>query len=249
MILRLSFRTFPRSLRALPLLAQPARGLGATNWLPDRDQVVRRALSFGTGPFGLTPSLAMEALRVAQGETTYVLRSSNASGETAFGRATGVNAVKVGAFEIATGPNGEVRPRYTAASPERMISAADVLQGRADKNDIEGRIVFVGAKAAGLGDIRATPLEPAVSGVDIHAQIVESLVSGGLLSRPDWAFGLEFISASLFFIGVGAALLHASPLTSAVIAAALIAFYLAHRFFSLRNAVCFSIPASRALRS
>ena len=222
---------FPAIVAPLPLLAQPARGLGATNWLPDRDQVVRRALLFGTGPFGLTPSLAMEALRVAQGETTYVLRSSNASGETAFGRATGVNAVKVGAFEIATGPNGEVRPRYTAASPERMISAADVLQGRADKNDIEGRIVFVGAKAAGLGDIRATPLEPAVSGVDIHAQIVESLVSGGLLSRPDWAFGLEFISASLFFIGVGATLLHASPLTSAVIAAALIALLFGASFF------------------
>lgn len=222
---------FPGIVAPLPLLAQAAHGLGATNWLPDRDQVVRRALLFGAGPFGLVPSLAMEALRVAQGETTYVLRSSNASGETAFGRSTGMNAVKIGAFEIATGPNGEVRPRYTGVSPERTLSAAAVLQGRADKSDIEGRIVFVGAKAAGLGDIRATPLEPAVSGVDIHAQIVESLVSGGLLSRPDWAFGLEYILAALCFIGVAFLLLHASPLASALMAAALVAVLFGAGFF------------------
>ena len=178
---------FPAIVAPLPLLAQPARGLGATNWLPDRDQVVRRALLFGTCPFGLTPSLAMEALRVAQGETTYVLRSSNASGETAFGRATGVNAVKVGAFEIATGPNGEVRPRYTRPRPTRDISATDVLKGALTRDDIEGRIIFVGAKATGLGDVRATPLEPVVSGVDVHAQIVEFDRLGRVAARPDWA--------------------------------------------------------------
>jgi adenylate cyclase len=222
---------FPAIVAPMPLLAQAAHGLGATNWLPDRDQVVRRALLFGAGPFGIVPSLAMEALRVAQGETTYVLRSSNASGETAFGRRTGMNAVKVGAFEIATGANGEVRPRYTAASPQRAISAAAVIQGKANKDDFEGRIVFVGAKATGLGDIRATPLEPAVSGVDIHAQIVESLVSGGLLSRPDWAFGLEYLVAAFCFVGVAVLLLVASPVASALFAAAVIVLLFGGSYF------------------
>jgi len=36
------------------------------------------------------PSLATEALRVAQGATTYLLKASNASGETAFGQSTGL---------------------------------------------------------------------------------------------------------------------------------------------------------------
>jgi adenylate cyclase len=215
----------------ISLFAQPARGLGATNWLPDRDQVVRRVLLFGAGPFGLVPSLALEALRIAQNETTYVIRSSNASGETAFGRRTGVNAVKVGAFEIPTGPNGEVRPRYSPASSARNISAAAVLGGRVDRSDVEGRIIFVGEKAAGLGDIRATPLDPSVAGVDIHAQIVESLVSGSLLSRPDWAFGLEFLGALLFFICVGVLLLRASPLLSAIVAAAMVAALFGGSFY------------------
>ncbi len=157
----------------LAALTGAAKGVGATNWLPDRDQVVRRIPLFDRAGGVIFPSLALEALRIAQGETTYVIRSSNASGETAFGLRTGINAVKVGAFEIETGPQGEVRPRFTRVDAARVVSAADVLRGRVDRKALEGRIVFIGALAAGLGDVRATPLEPAVAGVHIHAQIIE----------------------------------------------------------------------------
>jgi adenylate cyclase len=206
---------FGGAVAPLPLLVEATQGLGATNWLPDRDQVVRQALLVATAAGKFAPSLAIEALRVAQGESTFIIRSSNASGETAFGSQTGVNAVKVGAFEVATGARGEVRPRYSGAQPARNISAAAVLRGEVDRSRIEGRIVFVGALAAGLGDIRATPLEAAVPGVDIHAQILESLFSGALLSRPDWAAGLEFLAALAAFFAAGAALYFAPPFFSA----------------------------------
>ncbi|MBM3655251.1 MAG: CHASE2 domain-containing protein, partial [Alphaproteobacteria bacterium] len=150
-------------------LADAAQGLGATNWLADHDQIVRRVpLVTRAGEF-LMPSLALEALRVAQGESAIVIRSSNASGQTAFGSKTGVNAIKVGAFEIDTGPNAEVRPRYSHRAAARDISAKDVLDGRVGRDDIEGRIIFIGALATGLGDIRSTPLDPVAPGVDVHA--------------------------------------------------------------------------------
>src|SRR5665213_2712839 len=66
----------------LPLLDDAARGIGAFNWTPDRDQIVRRvALIYRIGDT-LVPSLAGETLRVAQGASTYILKASNASGET-----------------------------------------------------------------------------------------------------------------------------------------------------------------------
>jgi adenylate cyclase len=207
-----------------------ARGLGATNWLPDRDQIVRRVPLLGAARGQPVASLALEALRVAQGETTYVVRASNASGQSAFGRRTGVNAIKVGAFEIATGAGADIRPRYSFAHPARDISAARVLRGEIARSEIEGRIVFVGALAAGLGDVRATPLEPSVAGVDIHAQIVESLVSGALLSRPDWAPGLEFVVAALAFAVVMALLSVASPFVSAAMGVGAIAALFAGSF-------------------
>jgi len=199
-------------------LADAARGLGATNWLPDRDQIVRRVPLVTRAGDVLMPSLALEALRVAQGEQAIVIRSSNASGQTAFGKQTGVNAIKVGAFEIETGPSAEVRPRYSHSAAARDISAKDVLDGRVGRDEIEGRIIFIGALATGLGDVRATPLEPVVPGVDVHAQIVESIASGALLARPDWAPGLEFVVATVAFLMIMGLLYVAPPLVSAAAA-------------------------------
>lgn len=212
-------------------LAEAARGLGATNWLPDHDQIVRRVPLVTRAGDVLMPSLALEALRIAQGEPAIIIRSSNASGQTAFGKHTGVNAIKVGAFEIATGPNAEVRPRYSHTDAVRDISAKDVLEGRVARDEIEGRIIFVGALATGLGDVRATPLEPVVPGVDVHAQIVESIASGSLLARPDWAPGLEFVVAAFAFLLIMSLLFVAPPLVSAAAAPLAVAGLFAGAFY------------------
>lgn len=190
----------PGAVLPLPALIEKAGGLGVTNWLPERDLVVRRVPLLLRVADSVTPSLALEALRVAQGAQSIVVRSSNASGETAYGAQSGINAVKVGDFEIAAGSQAEVRPRYAFRDQRRVISAKAVLEGAVPRSEIEGRIVFVGALAVGLGDVRATPLEPVVPGVEVHAQIVEALTSGALLSRPDWARGLEIIVSALAFL-------------------------------------------------
>src|SRR5262245_17226820 len=58
---------FNGATRNLPELENAARGIGAFNWLADRDQIVRRvALMFRLGEI-FVPALSMEALRVAQG--------------------------------------------------------------------------------------------------------------------------------------------------------------------------------------
>ena len=222
---------FPAIVSPLPVLFNAATGIGATNWLADRDQVVRRIPLFLLGPLGLTPSLAIEALRVAQDASTYVIRSSNASGQSAFGEHTGINAVKVGEIEIATGAHGDIRPHFRRWEPSQYISAATVLENRASRSDFDGRIVFVGASATGLSDIRATPLDSSIPGVDIHGQIVESILQNKLLSRPDWAQGFEFILAIISFVGIGALLLVAPPFLALLLSVAWIGTLFAGSFF------------------
>lgn len=222
---------FPAVVAPLPGLIANAQGLGATNWLPDRDLVVRRVPLLSRLGAAIAPSLALEALRVAQGEPSIVIRSSNASGQTAYGAQTGVNAVKVGAFQIATGPNAEIRPRYSHSAPARDISAKAVLQNQVVRSEIEGRIIFVGALAVGLGDVRATPLEPVTPGVDVHAQIVESLASGALLSRPDWAPGLEYVVAIVAFALTMPLLFAAPQLLSAAFAFAAVGAFFGGSFY------------------
>src|SRR5262249_61351153 len=58
-------------------------------------------------------------------------------------------------------------------------------------DDIEGRIILVGTSAPGLLDLRATPVDAAVPGIDVHAQVLEHLLTGTFLERPDYAIALE----------------------------------------------------------
>jgi adenylate cyclase len=182
----------------LQALNDSAHGIGAINWVPDRDQIIRRvALVFRLNET-LIPSLAAEALRIAQGASTYVLKASNASGQTAFGEATGLNHIRIGTVEIPTDSSGAVYLRFRHTNPAQYISASKVLQGKVPREEIEGRIVFVGTSAPGLLDLRATPLDVAVPGVEMHAQVLEHILAGNFLTRPDYTLGVEqFIIAVL----------------------------------------------------
>jgi adenylate cyclase len=198
----------------LPILAEAAKGIGAINWLPDRDQVVRHVPLLVRLKSAIFPSLALESLRVAEGATTIIIRSSNASGQTAFGQQTGINALKVGGREIQTGPNADIRPYYTATQPDRFISFARLLRNEVGKDEVSGRIILIGTTATGLSDVRATPLEATVAGVEIHAQIIEALVGNAILARPDWAPAAETILGLLAFALAAVLLPVLSPLAS-----------------------------------
>jgi adenylate cyclase len=202
---------------SLPALTEAARGVGFINWLPDRDQVIRRVPLLARQGDTIAPSLTLEALRVAQGASTYIVRSSNASGATAFGQHTGVNEVRVGDFTVPTDANSDIWIHFRFGAPERYISAATVISGDLDPNEVSGRIVLIGATAPGLLDLRATPLNASIAGAEVHQQILEQMLSGRYLTRPDFAPGLEWL------VGVLAVLLISviAPRTNAAVSTAL----------------------------
>src|SRR5690606_15488245 len=187
----------------LPELEEAAAGNGAINWVPDRDQVVRTVpLMFKLGD-QIYPNLVLEALRVAVGAKTYVVKSSGSSGETAFGEHTGIVSVKIGDFIVPTDASCSMLVRFTPSFPERYVQAWRVLAPDFSAEKIEGSIVFIGTSAAGLKDLRATPFAADTPGVEIHAQLVEQIVTGDFLHRPDFAPAVELA----FVLVIGAALI------------------------------------------
>ncbi|HRJ69506.1 MAG TPA: adenylate/guanylate cyclase domain-containing protein [Beijerinckiaceae bacterium] len=198
------------------------KGFGALNWVPEYDQVVRRVPSVLSSAGKLAPSLGIEALRVAQGASTIIVKASNASGENAFGQQTGIVSVKVGEIVIPTDFDGAVRVRYAGTRPERRIPAWKLLAGEVKKEELEGRLVFVGSSAAALSDLRATPLDPVVPGVEVHAEFVEHALMGVRLSRPDWARGAETLAILLLTVVIGVAAYQLNPLLGAGLALTLI---------------------------
>lgn len=214
---------FSGAVAPLPALAAAAWGIGALNWLPDRDQVVRRVPLLLGLEGKIVPGLGAEALRVAQGASTYVVRASNASGDAGFGTQSGITAVRIGALEVPTDAQGEVRVRFTPTAPRRFLSAASVLDGTVARSEVDGRIILVGTSAAGLMDTRATPLDAAVAGVEVQAQLIEHVVTGANLVRPDWARGAEMVLAALLGLLLALVLPRVSALAAGLAGALVVA--------------------------
>lgn len=200
----------------LAMLSDSAAGVGALNWVPDRDQIIRKVPLFFALDSKAVPSLVAESLRIGQGAQGYIVRSSNASGQYAFGRSTGINTVKIGQLQIVTGSASDVRPRFSATEPRRFIPAWKILADQVAKDEIEGRIIFIGTSAAGLRDQRATPIDASVPGVEVHAQLIENILDDKVLIRPDWALGLELLVTIVLSMFIATALPITSPLVGAL---------------------------------
>jgi adenylate cyclase len=177
----------------LPPFREAAAGLGFVSTRADADGIVRRAPLVARAGEALVPSLAAEALRVAQGAGGLVIKSSDASGQVAAGRPEAV-ALKIGAAEVPITEAGELWMHYTGPVAERSVPAWKILDGLPPpemRRLFAGRIVLVGAGAIGLRDLVATPVARRELGVAVQAQAIEQMVLGDYLYRPDWTAGLE----------------------------------------------------------
>jgi len=148
------------------------------------------------------PALSAEALRVAQGASTYMVGSAGASTTTRLIDQDGINYVRVGAILAPTDRSGHFRVHYTDAVPERFIPAWKILEGEVSREEVEGMIILVGASAAGLKDQRATPVQPVVAGVTVHAQVLEQMIHQAWLTRPGWAGRAELLFLTVLGLAV-----------------------------------------------
>jgi adenylate cyclase len=192
---------------SLPMIGAAAAGNGSLGIRAERDGIVRQVpLVIAVGG-RLYPSLDLEALRVAQGARSYIIKSTGANGVTAFGEQAGLNAIKVGRVVVPTGPDGTVWVHFTPHEPDRFVPAWKILDGSVDPNLIKGNIVVIGTTAEGLKEFRPTPLDPAEAGVEVHAQLLEQMLLGDNVQRPDWARGAEVSS----MVAIGLVLLLLLP--------------------------------------
>ncbi|QXQ06878.1 adenylate/guanylate cyclase domain-containing protein [Sphingosinicellaceae bacterium] len=193
--------TFQGAIVPLTILSKAAAGAGFVSIVGDSDGIIRRAPLLARVGDQVVPSLSLEALRVAQGAGTIVIRGTDGSGEMG-GGAPGVVKLKVGQFEVPTTPAGELWMNYTLPRPDRIVPAWKILTGALSPAALQtlfaGHIVFVGTGAAGLRDLVATPIADRELGVVVHAQAVEQMILGAFVVRPDWAPGVERAGIVLF---------------------------------------------------
>jgi adenylate cyclase len=203
-----------------PRLQEVAPGLGALNWFPEHDQVVRKVPMLVRLGRDLAPSLVTETIRLSVGAASIAVRSSTASGETPFVGETGITSVRIGKHIVQTDQAGQMWLSFTKHDERRFRSAVDLLEGRVPRSEIAGRIVLIGASAPGLFDMRATPLDGVVPGVEIHTQAIEQIITGNMLLRPDLSTGLEVVFTILAGLLVALLVRRSGPVSGTIMGAA-----------------------------
>jgi adenylate cyclase len=178
---------FAGLLRNIPALEHASAGRGILTIRPERDGIVRRVPMMVVAQEAMMPSLSFEILRVVTGSDTILVKADHA----------GVKSVAVKGFEVPTDANGQLWVHFARHDQSIYVSAADVLDGRVPPQAVARKLVLVGTSAAGLLDTKTTPVERVMPGVEIHAQVLESMLTRSVLSQPNYAIGAELIAAIL----------------------------------------------------
>jgi adenylate cyclase len=178
---------FAGLLRNVQVLEDAAAGRGLFTIRPERDGIVRRVPMIMIAQGVMMPSLTFEILRVASGSGTILIKTDE----------VGIQSVGVQGFQIPTDLNGQLWVHYSRRDPSIYVSAIDVLDGRVPPDKISGKLVLIGTSSIGLNDIKTTPVSPAMPGVEIHAQVLESALTGAVVTQPNYAIGFELFGALL----------------------------------------------------
>lgn len=189
---------YPFVLASLPQLQAAAQGQALVSI--DEGAVVRRVPLVAAIGSLVTPSLAMEMLRVGYNQGPI---SVHADGH-------GVRAVSVADHTFATQAGGDIWLHFAPEAQgesNRNISAVQLLAGKVSPAAITDKLVLIGLTGSGLNDRRVTPLRESVAGIEIQAQVLESMFDGRLLLRPWWMKWVE----TVLLLAVGVLMVLAAP--------------------------------------
>ena len=167
---------YPGIIANVPLLENSAYGVGTANTLPEIDGVNRRIPLIASVDGKLYPSLSMEVLRVAAGDTTFQVKLNE----------NGVEKMRIPKFgTIITDNLGRIWIDYSQQS--KPVSLMDLPK------DFGGAIVIVGLTASGLNNPVPTS-KGSVWPHDVQASIIGTMLNNVVIVRPDYADGVELIA-------------------------------------------------------
>ncbi len=198
-----TYRYFTTS---LPAIVDASAGEGSFAMRPDGDGIVRSVpMLVGQerpdGQVRMYPSLSLEALRVALHKGIYFVKSYGQRVSQGYG----IQSIRVGGYTIPTDSSGKMRVYYAGHRYWRhlYIPAWKILQDDpAIAKLVKDRIILVGTSAIGLFDLRASPLNASLPGVEVHAEMLEQMLEHQYLYRPGYFKGFELCATGAISLGI-----------------------------------------------
>lgn len=174
----------------IPILENSAKRVAQINVLPDSDGVIR-----------------WTRLAISHNGKTYPSLGLSGAAELlgAEGFEIGPRTIQLGGKKIPT--DGEQRMLIQYSGPPgtyERIPFADLVRGRVAPEKLRGKVLFVGATALGIYDMRITPFSNNSPGVEVNANIADNIARGKFVTRGVTETLVDL--ASILVMGVLAAL-------------------------------------------
>jgi adenylate cyclase len=202
----------------IPVIAEAAEGAGYFNIFPDRDGTVRwipLVIKYQDKHYC---ALSLAVLQKFLNNSPLVLRLAE----------FGVEEIRLGDLSIPTTEEGKMLINYRG--PQKTFphySATDVIHGRVPVNAFRGKIVLVGATAMGIYDIRVTPFDHVFPGLEVHANVIDTILKQQFLYRPNWVTLFDLLAIIVLGLILGIILPKVKALWGALIGISLFsAFFL-----------------------
>jgi adenylate cyclase len=219
-----------RAYRAITNVVAVAQGQseGFFNVFPDAAGTVRKVPLFMMMDNIPYPSLALEMLRIGSGAQETTIQVSR-QGQT---HPKDILGVEVGAAFIPTDEKGQLTINFRGPSHiYPYLSAKDILAGKG-LDRVRGKYVLIGTSAAGLLDLRATPFSNIYPGVEVHATIIDNILSHDPFTHDIFTeIGITYALLLVGGLGLSALLAYATPLAGGLGSLLLVLATLAGNYF------------------
>lgn len=210
----------------IKVLSRAANGFGYFNIFPDFDGTIRWAPLIMKYKDGYFPPLSLQLVRQYLNNPPLKIVAAE----------YGVDKIMLGNKIIPTDESGRLLINYRGGEKTfPHYSVYDVIEKKIAASKLKDKIVLIGATAIGIYDIRATPFENVYPGVEIHANIIDNILTGDFLYRPGWTFFIDVAIILIAGIILGLVLPKMSPYASALTVLTFLAAFFYGNYYMFVN--------------
>jgi len=170
-------------LQPIAQLSAAASATGFINTIRDRDGVLRSTPLIMSHQGKIYANLGFNVLWTALGRPPCIVTYS----------AKGTEQIRLGNLVVPLDDHGRMWLHYRG--PSRTFpyySAGDILADAIPPATLQDKIILIGTSAVGLHDLRTTPFDSEYPGVEAHATLIDTILTGDFIRVPDWLPGMEF---------------------------------------------------------
>ena len=148
-----------------------AKGLGSISIIDSEDGILRYVPLILNIDEKIIPSLSLETVRLHNKEKSYLIQTDQ----------SGIQSIQTRTTNFNINENGLNFVKFKKIPKNTYISASDIYQNNFDQEALKDKIVLIGSSAEGVFDLVKIPTGKIVPGVQVHANIIENILSKDFL--------------------------------------------------------------------